>query len=136
MPEVKNQYDDIWDPFADDTLVAVSCPTPENFEEAILRLLARKLGTLTNDAIRMLYGNKALAGADTRVYDADRAKCASGEKYLVPKWLTQIGPAFREHYNQEIEEAKKRGVYYGKRLLHQLASGEISVDEFERNTWF
>ena len=130
-----NKYDNIWNPFGDDSEIAVVCPEPENLGNAYMRLLARKFGRqIPGDyalGVTFLYGQKSHGSSNHHDHDEDAKARESGEKYFIPKWLTNLSWAFGSHYAGEVNEAYKRGKAHGKNLLARLASGDMTVLDFE-----
>ena len=127
-------FAEIWNPFSDDSEGAVLCPVPQTLEQAYLRLLARKLGrkpetTCEGVTRNYLYGAPRLgASGASEQWERDLTE---GEVWVVPAWITQISGAFGASYQEKINQAYLHGKAHGKSLLSRLASGDMSVLQFD-----
>lgn len=124
-----------WNQFKSDKEIAVVCPEPATIEQTYLRMLARKFGRpVPRDytlGTQFLYGQMSHGSSNWQDHEHDREAKEKGEKYFIPEWITELSRAFRHHYAAEIEDSYKRGKAKGKSLLRRLASGDMSVLDFE-----
>jgi hypothetical protein len=122
-------------PFESDKDIAVVCPTPANREQEILKLLALKFGRPLPrgyaDGTRFLYGQRSHGSSNHHDHDADAKARAEGVKLFIPEWITNLSYEFGGYYMDEVDAAYKRGKAHGKHLLSRLATGDMTVLDFE-----